>query len=243
MINKFFGKRRKGFTLAEVVTVLIVMSAIAGILVPTLTTSSEGRVMLTALKKNYSDLATIQDALNLENMRNPININIDNDVRNLLCNQDDVNRDNDGIIPKYLKTQRGRARQDYIDVDPEGNMIGKLVAYNAGNRVKSLDVNGENPINIAAPNYIILKNNVIWVPYFINRGNFGVYVDVNGIKSPNIVGRDIFYFNFSFDNAESKWVVEPVQLTAANGNCADNCQQKNSNPYVNCVGCADRLLD
>ena len=200
---------KKGFTLAEVVIVLVVMSAVAMILTPTLISNNEQRVMLTALKKNYADLLVLQDAINLENIRHTRcarldMTNADSFMRTISGNNCGNNGnpsgicDDDGLIPSYLKTLRGQAKIDFRNTRIPPAYINNLMCGGGQN----IDLNNNGV-------FAILKNGVIWVLYRLDDNRAGVRVDVNGIKSPNRVGKDVFYFVIARNTSAGKWEVRP----------------------------------
>ncbi len=239
---------KKGFTLAEVVVVLVVMAVVASILMPTLIANNEQRVMVTALKKNFADLQTLQDAINLEEMHHTrcakLDMRDDDKFINTIIGTSASARDN-GLISQYTKTMKGKTKEDYIDKKIK-TIYGQKKTDSEGNVEK--DSSG-NPIFVSAllykadgskanlDNIVILKNSVVWLPY--KEGNdFLILVDVNGIKSPNKIGRDMFYFKFE-QNSTGKWEVVPYEGTCSD---LDKCQ-KGKESTLNCTGCAAKIFD
>ena len=244
---------KKGFTLAEVAIVLVVMAFIASILTPTLISGNEQRVMETSLKKSFEDLVILQDAINLEEIHHTRCRRMDmsdtdsfmqtiygpNCAANGICDDmDDLANDIPaGFIPKYLKTMRDNAKTDYYN---------KLANMNYGDNLKC---GGNAAIDLSTNGvYTFLKNGVIWVLYKIDDDKFGIRVDVNGLKSPNKVGRDVYYFAMKRDSVTGKWEARPWNTDdcpdcACDSDCEKKGRTEGTDDIKQCSICADTIFD
>lgn len=255
---------KKGFTLAEVAIVLVVMSFVACILTPTLISGNEQRVMETSLKKSFEDLVILQDAINLEEIQHTrcsrLDITDSDSMLNTIIGEvtkDDEGKDTDirdtgGIIPSYLKTMRGQAKADYN---------AKITTYLNNNQIYA--INDTNPTIL---NTIVFKNGVIWMPRLVGEYQYGtapnlvtvpthinIIVDVNGVKSPNKAGRDIFNFQLIKNNDTGKWEVTPLPIgqcgATVDCSCEDYCftsgPQDNTDAASRrlCAACADKIFN
>jgi len=90
-------------------------------------------------------------------------------------------------------------------------------------------------------NTAVLKSGII----IMNDGN-NIVVDVNGLKRPNVVGKDIYYFQITKET-NGDVTFEPVSIALEAGakleDFPTNCTKGNFDTASNHVGCADYILN
>lgn len=183
---------KSGFTLAEVLITLGIIGVVAAMTIPTLINNSQDRETVSKLKKDYTTLA---QAFKLS-----INDNGSVDTWGLSSNwasQDAINIYNK--LSPYLKI-----------IKSCGNSTGCFAT-----NYKLL--NGSNISQQSFDSDTGLAKFVLSDGSAVAMGSYGdctdyngtsnmlkdlcgeMYIDINGAKSPNIVGRDTFYFYINKD--------------------------------------------
>lgn len=182
--KKFLNQIKKtAFTLAEVLVTLAIIGVVAALTVPTLITNIQDTQNKTAFKKFYSDLAQA-------------NIKVD--------------EDHNGSI-KGLNVPFASIAENYIDnlklymsVVKQCGWAGGGPLLSAGNCwhadgvVKYMD---GSPFPSASNQPTLIFSNGAIMMYYSSDNNCVSYadtcvtfiVDVNGLKGPNTVGKDIYY--------------------------------------------------
>lgn len=165
----------KGFTIAEIIITMAIIGIVAVMAVPLLNQNAEDQKYKALLKKTFS---------NLSNAMNLINANEGGFVRgptNILNSTTNLNY-NHPFLAKYLqpiKTCTGADR----------STSGECVSLNYGD----LTVNCFS-YNLTGYQMILKDGSSIsiWDPY--------LYIDVNGLTPPNILGKDGWYFVYDYTN-------------------------------------------
>lgn len=192
---KYFTQDRKGFTLAEVLITLGIIGVVAAMMLPALIQKQNDAAIIASLKKNYSILAQalvksqvklgffetwnidISDA-NPEEGGTPANMkNVYNSIKPELKVLKEC-EDTAGCWHKGITKNLGGANvgRDSTGIG-NGIFIFKLVD---GTNI-SIDDHGSSYVT-----------NMFGVNY--NKSAYVFWVDANGDKRPNTVGRDIFAF-------------------------------------------------
>jgi prepilin-type N-terminal cleavage/methylation domain-containing protein len=169
---KKIAKSRSGFTLAEVLITLLIIGVIASIVIPGLIQNSQDAELKTAWKKLYSELSNATKLFITENSGSLANV--------FQTSEDMVN----AYKPKFNCIKECSAS------DTPGN------CWHTGIGFKHM--NGIDGGTRYYPGFIL--NNGGMVIFRLTDANCTqdnincgwIYVDVNGFKGPNIVGKDIF---------------------------------------------------
>ena len=163
------NKKPSGFTLAEVLITLAIIGVIAAISVPSLIQKTNQAELITAWKKNYATLSQALSQLDFDS----------------------------GNVMSYTKSHGSLkpALQNYLKGIKDSNNAGLYTA--ADIRGIYTDLSGANLNGTASlmdDGQIILNSGAII--YIENspstKTNLMIWVDVNGEKKPNIIGKDLF---------------------------------------------------
>ena len=199
--------QKKAFTLAETVISLAILGMIAALTIPVFftNTASYNNQYVVGLKKVYSELnyATQQVmANNSGTLAGAYNASAWQTVNLTLT----------GKLCQYLKCSK---ICDYVSADTQG-------CFNYRANIKFLD----NQAYSQEPDYSQYRGAILADGALINvatgspgfyGGSLGyIWVDVNGLKGPNIVGRDIFIFNLE------SWGLSLPTGTSDTGYCNPN---------------------
>ncbi len=170
-----FSKRRRGFTLAEVLVTLGIIGVVSAMTVPTLMQNHQRKVYVTQLHKFYNELQ--QALLRYQTDKNAINLveaglTGETPVKDFLYSYFKVIQGCEGVVqPCFASSYRsisGSAKEI-------PNEWGGYCIVTAGGMSVCLD----------PPNRF---------------GNYGVvFFDINGPQEPNIMGRDAFYAAIFYD--------------------------------------------
>jgi len=176
------------FTMAEVLITLAVIGIVAALTIPALVNNYKERQTVTALKKNYS---VLNNALNLAIAENgPIG---SWNMETITFNNEDRAEGGDP----------GEATDDFRSLDNITKYLN--IAKDCGNSVNGCfshqykRMNGQNERNFEnLPYYrkFILNDGTLMAfqGYGVDAEKGEVWVDVNGAKGPNVVGKDMFLF-------------------------------------------------
>jgi prepilin-type N-terminal cleavage/methylation domain-containing protein len=196
MFNKF--SNYKGFTLAEVLVTLAIIGVVAALTIPTLINSTSDQGLLKAVKKEYSVLA--QATMRLQN--------------------------GDGINTTDASTIRTSYATviSFVKSAPQNQIF--PASYSM---YKNTAVSDNWTLNTYPS--VILSDGSIW-RFLSNSSNCtatyptaitgicgGVDIDVNGLKPPNMYGKDMFFFRLLKLNGV--YVVRPHGGTGDNRVCAN----------------------
>lgn len=179
--------RRVGFTLAEVLIVLVIIGVVASITIPSLVQSFQKQAYVAALQKEYSVLSQAFNLLQNEyggNITSVITGETSPDAANLL-----------NEMAKYLKVQKncGNSKGCWYDL-PLYELDGTIVHSN-------LDSSWNGSFGKA----ILTDGTMVAVDIFSpscsdTSGTSSlkicgdIEIDINGAKGPNTWGRDFFWF-------------------------------------------------
>lgn len=156
------------FTLAEILITLTIIGIVASMTIPSLLQKTQEQELRSAWKKTYSDLEQAMKRMMIENGETILDICSDSDSEQ---NADCMTKE----LSKYIiNTKVCTSTQNYKKCWPH----------------KWYQLNGtsEGTINIG----LIMNNGTLLQVYRQNAYNGGIIIDVNGIKGPNTVSKDIF---------------------------------------------------
>lgn len=193
--NLIIGITKKlAFTLAEVIIVIGIIGIVAEMTIPTLVNNFTNKQFAVAFLENYSILSQVSKQLIADN---------GGDLTNAYATPALMM----SAMATKLKVQK---------TCPGASTIGDCWASKVANIDKSVsDLGGAANTSYMWDSDTVVMNNgaVVLVNrgyysigcsqsgFFSGNGNKGVcamvYLDVNGLKSPNILGRDVFAFYFA----------------------------------------------
>ena len=157
-------KRKKGFTLAETLITLSIIGVIAAVTVPTLMSNTNKAQYVTGLKKAYNQL---QNAVRMLPITDPA------------CYPD---------VADCLNDSSDTAAEDYKLETASINTFAQVFKHY---KIGDTDKECGNTLTYKAA-CLVADDGMIYSSY--TNGFTHVNVDVNGIKGPNKIGRDIFSF-------------------------------------------------
>ena len=203
---------RAAFTLAEVLITLGIIGVVAALTLPTVIQNYQKQVTVNKLKKAYSALGQIaQKSL------------ADNDVvyftEETVATQKSVKEFFDTYWLPYFNGAN-------VDISPSGPWQGSNIAYkykNGRTYNTSIYTNySAGRIFFSTPDgvtYFILltKWGEHWTPMFNPKQE--VVVDINGIKSPNVFGKDLFRFWIDFKDGIVRTDLYSNTTAEINSNC------------------------
>lgn len=214
--------RQRGFTLAEVLIVLVIIGVVAAITIPSLVAKTETQQHSVAAKKIYAELS--QAAAKIQTPDNWVDIPTDE-------------TDNGLGIRDTLCSVLSCVKKGYVN-----NIWGEFGATNT----LSIYRNYKGP----APAYTdiangygaaILKNGMfigLGSTYINSRAYHQIYVDTNGGKGPNMLGMDVLVFDLK--NIKGYYKVLPE---GAPGTYTQSYKcSANSNTYSTSWSCTALIL-
>ena len=217
---------RKAFTLAEILITLTVISVVAALTIPTLLQNTNQAELKTALKRDFADLSQATLSIKNDNGGSLVNV-FRNGVGNALDSENLKNAFKDKL--SYIKECRSTNLWG-------GNGTGASAegCWHAANNWSYL--NGSKitgPINTSG---LVLSNGtlVYFEVYSSNctytRGQDStvcseIYFDVNGFKTPNTIGKDIFqaYITGRADLVPSGGITEEAAKSCDPSGKGQNC--------------------
>lgn len=196
-------KRFFGFTLAETLVTLGIIGVVASLTMPTLVVNHQKKVVVTQLEQTVSLLQ--QGFIRMINDNNAVGLNETPFCLNMKGEYFVPYRDRESaeILKKYFKglqlsetSAQVRALEAKWPKNSSGGNSWLTTSYNVGFLPNGAAVNfhitkraSETPQDcdtIKAKGAAYCK--------FMSSGWSNFPIDVNGLKGPNMVGRDIFYF-------------------------------------------------
>ncbi len=187
-------KQTKAFTLAEVLITLGIIGVVAALTLPTLIQNYQEKANVTKLKKAYSILS--------QAMASAVNENGPADIWDIYSFEKETADGETGMYYRY--TPVNIIKQLKITKDcgfkSEGCFHSEYTKLN-GNKERDFenDNNGYYKLLLSDGMAIAFQGyepDVCAKP----KGNCGeIWVDINGHKRPNVVGKDLFIFNYTKD--------------------------------------------
>ena len=182
---------KKAFTIAEVLITLVIIGIVAAITIPTLTNTYQDKMYISALKKEFS---TLSNAFNLAKKfdYNDYEDWVHKDSDNEAIFQNYLHLKNYLFVLRECKNKEGCWSSD-ITKDAKGNPISNATEIGIGGNVVTFTLN--DGTNVCIDYYS--KENIV-ENFGVERNLFdktlAVWVDVNGDKKPNRLGRDVYSF-------------------------------------------------
>lgn len=178
-------KQFTAFTLAETLITLGIIGIVAAMTIPTIMVNYQKQVTVTQLQKNYSALTeavklSIIDNGEISNWVFPVTIS----------NADMTNFLNTYIYP-YLQNIKNCPLLKNCSTVDRYNLKYEVIFDNTSVNPAVLLNDGTLLWGVAG-----LPNNRLWT---------WIYIDINGDKYPNILGKDVFILDFSPNNIKMLW--------------------------------------
>jgi len=230
-------KLRKGFTLAEVLLTLAIIGIVAALTIPSLLNSVNKNNYISGLKKAYSSILTATNQLIEDNggtMKNLISANnnhnewLDKYCSILQCVKTcTIGTVNDNCFtnPVNIKILNGNPFTDFISAGTFNNFAGAVLS---NGMTIVFDARGGNTCDRNLCTYNA-----------VNAGCGTIFIDVNGFKSPNTLGRDIFLF-YPYTKGLYPTGVAKTNASTLSG-IAGSCDITSTNA-ANGYGCAGKIL-
>ena len=182
-VGSYFRHWCGAFTLAEVLITLGIIGVVAAMTMPSLITAKQEKATISTIKKNYSIFANaLLMAQNDNGELYTWGITKDADGLNLVSSN----------LKPYLKIIEDCGVGEKSDCAPGDNGKFKDLAGNKINESFSSDDYYTFRLNDGTAVAIQLKTKAECISPEASCMNF--YIDTNGKKYPNTVGKDIFYF-------------------------------------------------
>ena len=173
---------KKGFTLAEVLITLGIIGVVSVLTIPNIISNYQKKVYVTQLQKAYNQISNALELLMVDEEVDNLN------ETSLFCDYEVMGEDGCGrqvidSLKKYIKVTKycGFIDEDYdCHVEQYKMLNGDLEKSDFYNCVKTN------------------SNFVICFQEFYRGTPMKVFVDVNGKKGPNVLGRDAFRFEVNY---------------------------------------------
>lgn len=202
---------KKAFTLAEVLIALVIIGIIAAITMPILSNSYNDKMYISALKKNYS---VISNAFNLTK-KYDYNEYTDWDHTD---GSTETIYNNYKMLKKYLHVLRECVDEegcwsDDITLNPKGEKAYSATKKGIGGDIVTFTLNDGTNVCI---DYWGKGDatRLFGVDQDLLDDTLSIFVDVNGDKKPNKLGRDVFAFVLTSNG------IVPAGLNNSSENCA-----------------------
>lgn len=181
------GLRHNGFTLAETLITLVIVGVVAALTVPTIITKYQKEQTVTRLKKAYSALAqTTNHAI------------ADNGPMTTWNVESDELSEPEVFFQRYLKPYLSVQKDCGIKTSDECEFKYKFLNSNTENTLENTDVRFY--LNDGTFIALDITNKTPEENLLISR----IFIDINGQKKPNKLGRDIFVFYYWIKYYNSK---------------------------------------
>lgn len=198
---------RVGFTLAEVLITLGVIGVVAAITMPTLIQNYQKHVTVNQLKKAYSEL---NQAINISKLENDELNNYDYVE---LTSEEAYNFAEKYLFP-YLKTAKICTPENLSECYAKAEY--QLNGKNIQNNIRA---------ERGWATFVLANGTTVAMRHETN--NLAFRIDLNGLKNPNILGKDMFAFGL-MENGQFKPAffedafINRKRLTKTDGYCASD---------------------
>ncbi|MBR6098851.1 type II secretion system protein [bacterium] len=235
-LSKERGLRKAAFTLAEVLITLGIIGVVAALTLPTLISNYQKKVYVTQLKKSYAVMSNgfklmmghdgvteLKDTYAFSGMLADKCTNGGGGTNNLLT--DECRSIKEGLESVFSGIQfvpcNGKAAKELNGtyIGGTGGGLGRKSTYTC---IQFPD--GSEIIHLSAKKA---------------GNNIGIFVDINGAKNPNTVGRDIFYLDVN-NNGVITGSYNVTQNWRTATSSTDKCEMDGTSRGW---GCAGRVLE
>ena len=193
-VDNFANKRKFGFTLAEVLITLGIIGVVAAITIPTVINKTRNIETISRLKKIYSVLS---QALNNAKAQDTdfSDFVIKNDLDSVKQFYYGVLKPNIKITKECINTGGCWAK----DTKTLGGEVPYMFRAGKGMGADIIVFNTADGYSIIIDGYSRGQFGVNYTGNSESTGMFVFFVDINGTKAPNIVGRDTFMLVYDGD--------------------------------------------
>lgn len=220
----------RAFTLAEILITLGIVGVVAVLTIPSVMKNYKNRMYTAQLEKVYSQITNAASAIMTEEQ-------VDSFYETKAASassKDDSGKYIAGVpyfFNNYFKTIKQDCRDSSEPCAKSGTGTYKTIS-------------GASVTGFGASNYCIQTTNGATICGFYNPNNtcMSVAVDVNGLESPNIVGRDVF----SMDIHKDGTIVEYNSGCGLNSvSCPSSMCSKGGtgSPYTASCGCLSSIIE
>jgi len=174
--------KKKAFTLAEVLITLAIIGVVAAITIPSIVANHQKRTLETQFAKAYR---TLQTAFNLAASQH-------GSIETWDWQETYTEEDRDNFVKKYLSSYLNVAK--FCSAKERGTKCSPDVTHKWKNGGTHSNWNKQ-----PSPRIILADGTVILALLNATAGAMSLYVDLNGAKKPNVIGKDTFHFTcFSY---------------------------------------------
>lgn len=212
------------FTLAEVLITLAIIGVVAALTLPALVNDMKDREIVTRLKKTYSILSQAATMVQVHSPASEWNL-VDGSVEGTKSFYE--------LFKPYLKVTKDCGCGSYAPTGCWSKGITKTIGGTTANCAIKDTIGC-----YACAVRLVDGTNLVFDVWGSNNtssaGNWGSFwVDVNGDKKPNVLGRDVFLFDIKPD----KGIIVPRGI----GTDFSSCNTKNTN-YMGGADCTAKIL-
>ena len=225
---------KKGFTLAEILITLSIVGVVAVLSIPSVMKNYKNRMYTAQLQKVYSQIAGAAEAIMSDEQVDDFK-----ETKASAANSKDT--DNEYIagpayfLNNYFKT----IKQDCASSSPDSDS-NACVSKNAG---YYKTITGSS-VSETTPDYCVQTVNGAAICSSYNSSNqcLSILVDVNGLESPNIAGRDIFSMDIHSSGSISDYYsgCGESSYVCASSSCTKG---STSNLYNAACGCLTSVIE
>ena len=199
----------QGFTLTEVLIALAIVSVIASMTIPSLLKNIENRELRIAFKKTYTELSQATQRMVFDNDGTTIG--------NCSTNADCVKNKYVSYLKviKHCDTGKSNGNCWHANDGSTRNLSG--TTYSEWGNHPAFILNNGSIIRL----WLLSNCNI---KTYSGKGSCGEFtVDVNGLKKPNTIGRDIFFIHLH-SNDISPWGTseDDTNSQSQSSNCSKN---------------------
>lgn len=209
---------KQAFTLAEILITLGIIGVISALTVPTLMNNYQQQAYVTTLHKVYNETTQAVQQVMTDNNGNTLfaaGLTSQTALNNWIKNYFKVTTDCSGDSTQCLAPNA-----EYIKINKDTNFM----------------------TDRTAQNYYALASGAVVRPLYDQSGNkrFNIFVDTNGKKGPNVLGRDVFFFavyeNGAIDDYKDSTTSAPLSVADRDSLFENQCYSSSSDGLWGCFG-------
>ena len=224
-LSNLVSSKKAAFTLAEILITLGIIGIVAAMTIPTLVSNYQKKQTVTKLQKAYSTLSNMTLMLHADNSYDSLSGEVNAEKTKQFFNDYVLRYFKSPVISPngvcmFSEAQSGCVAYKYLNNTAYNESI--FTSYGLG-RIYLTSNEGVS--------YYFY--NIHWVLETDEYGNIvsqhaeyssspKVLVDLNGTKQPNVLGKDIFYFNSDFKNGIVKFNCTESSIDFINQNCSSS---------------------
>lgn len=223
-------KKKNCFTIAEIVITMMILGGIAMILMPTLLNNTQDKIGEVALNKTYSMFQQNARSIGLLISQGKIVESVD-PVDTFFDALSLMNKSKQGAAGG--NSQMDAYLADYTPEYARGEVGTCLISNFLSTNSNTLILN--NGVFVMAQDADCNVFDENGSPTKQNNGGKYIIVDTNGVRLPNKVGTDIFFFTVSIDNGMYK-------VSPAMGRPGGTACDRSSSSWYDRIGCGRETL-